>query len=174
RNPLGACAITTTGFPIDRDYTARLLGFEGLQVNSYGAIAAIDYLLEAASAVAVLTLNLGRLVQELLLWCTEVFGFVRLSVCYVQISSIMPQKRNPVALEHVRILASKAFGQAQAVLSCAHNTPFGDIVDSEDDLQPMVFSMFDDAVRALRLFTGTMSYAEVDRERMRFRACGSF
>src|SRR5467141_1886216 len=66
RNPLGACAITTTGFPIDRDYTARLLGFEGLQVNSYGAIAAIDYLSEAASAVAVLALNLGRLVQDLL------------------------------------------------------------------------------------------------------------
>jgi len=174
RNPLGACAITTTGFPIDRDYTARLLGFEGLQVNSYGAIAAIDYLLEAASAIAVLTLNLGKLVQDLLLWCTEEFGFLRLNDAYIQISSIMPQKRNPVALEHVRILASKAFSQAQAVLSCAHNTPFGDIVDSEDDLQPLAFSMCADAVRALRLFAGTMSRAEVDQKRMRLRACGSF
>jgi len=174
RNPLGACAITTTGFPIDRDYTARLLGFEGLQVNSYGAIAAIDYLSEAASAVAVLALNLGRLVQDLLLWCTEEFGFLRLSDAFVQISSIMPQKRNPVALEHVRILASKAFSQAQAVLTCAHNTPFADIVDSEDDLQPLVFSMCADAVRALRLFAGIISHVEVDRERMRLRACGSF
>src|SRR6266481_10105996 len=146
--PLATYAITTTGFPIDRSYTARLLGFEGLQVNSYGAIAAIDYLSEAASAVAVLTLNLGKLVQDLLLWCTEEFGFLRLSDAYVQISSIMPQKRNPVALEHVRILASKAFSQAQAVLTCAHNTPFGDIVDSEDDLQPLAFSMCADAVRA--------------------------
>src|SRR5260370_31229256 len=170
RNPLGACAITTTGFPIDRDYTARLLGFEGLQVNSYGAIAAIDYLLEAASAIAVLTINLGKLVQDLLLWCTEEFGFLRLSDAYIQISSIMPQERNPVALEHVRILASKAFSQAQAVLSCAHNTPFGDIVDREDDLQPLAFSMCADAARALRLFSGTMSHAEVDRERMRLRA----
>jgi argininosuccinate lyase len=173
-SPLGACAITTTGFPIDRDYAARLLGFEALQVNSYGAIAAIDYLSEAASAVAVLALNLGRLVQDLLLWCTEEFGFLRLSDAYVQISSIMPQKRNPVALEHVRILASKAFSQAQAVLTCAHNTPFGDIVDSEDDLQPLAFSTCTDAVRALRLFAGTMSHAEVDRERMRLRACSSF
>jgi len=110
----------------------------------------------------------------LLLWCTEEFGFLRLSDAYIQISSIMPQKRNPVALEHVRILASKAFSQAQAVLSCAHNTPFGDIVDSEDDLQPLAFSMCADAARALRLFAGIMSHAEVDRERMRLRACGSF
>jgi argininosuccinate lyase len=174
RNPLGACAITTTGFPIDRNYTARLLGFEGLQVNSYGAIAAIDYVCETASVVAVLMVNLSKLVQDLLLWCMEEFGFLRLSDAYVQTSSIMPQKRNPVGLEHTRILASKAFSQAQAVLACAHNTPFGDIVDNEDDLQPLVFSMCADASRALRLFTGLMSHAEVNREQMRRRASGSF
>src|SRR5215469_7724362 len=86
----------------------------------------------------------------------------------------MPQKRNPVALEHVRILASKAFGQAQAVLSCAHNTPFGDVVDSEDDLQPLAFAMCADASRALRLFSGVVGRAEVDRERMCRAANGSF
>src|SRR5260370_9978683 len=95
RNPLGACAITTTGFPIDRSYTARLLGFEGLQVNSYGAIAAIDYLSEAASAVAVLTLNLGKLVQDLLLWFTQEFVFLRLSDADVQIPTIIPPKLTP-------------------------------------------------------------------------------
>ena len=174
RNPLGACAITTTGFPIDRDYTARLLGFEGLQLNSYGAIGAIDYLSETAGAIAVLMLNLGKLVQDLLLWCTPEFGFLRLSDAYVQTSSIMPQKRNPVALEHVRILASKAFSQSQAVLSCAHNTPFGDVVDSEDDLQPLAFAMCADASRALRLFAGVVSRAEIDRERMCRAANGSF
>jgi len=174
RNPLGACAITTTGFPIDRRYTTRLLGFEGLQENSYGAIAAIDYVCEAASAIAVLAVSLGKLVQDLLLWCMEEFHFLRLSDAYVQTSSIMPQKRNPVALEHTRILLSKAFAQAQAVLGCAHNTPFGDIVDSEDDLQPLVFSMCADTSRALRLFAGLMSHAEVDRKEMRRRARGSF
>lgn len=174
RNPLGACAITTTGFPIDRDYTARLLAFDGLQENSYGAIAAIDYVCEAASDIAVLTVSLGKLVQDLLLWCMEEFHFLRLSDAYVQASSIMPQKRNPVALEHTRILLSKAFAQAQAVLACAHNTPFGDIVDSEDDLQPLVFSMCADTSRALRLFAGLMSHAEVDREEMRRRAGRSF
>ncbi len=174
RNPLGSCAITTTGFPIDREYTARLLGFEGLQMNSYGAIAAVDYITQAASVVAVEMVNLGRLVQDLLLWCMTEFGFLRLAEGYVQTSSIMPQKRNPVSLEHTRILASKALGQAQAVLTCLHNTPFGDIVDSEDDLQPLIISAFSDAGRALRLFAGLMSHAEVDCERLRLRATGSF
>ena len=92
--------------------------------------------------------NLGKLVQDLLLWSTREFGFLRLSDAFVQSSSIMPQKRNPVALEHARVLSSRALGEAQAVLTCAHNTPFGDINDSEDDLQPLVFTMFTDAVRA--------------------------
>lgn len=174
RSPLGACAITTTGFPIDRDYTAGLLGFEGLQLNSYGAIATIDYLTEAASAVAVAMINLGRLVQDLLLWCTEEFNFLRLSDAYVQVSSIMPQKRNPVSLEHTRILASKSFSQAQAILASVHNTPFGDIVDCEDDLQPLAFAVFADAERALKLFAGLMAEAKVNVERMRRRAEGSF
>jgi argininosuccinate lyase len=174
RNPLGACAITTTGFPIDRYYTAELLGFNGLQLNSYGAIAAVDYVTEAASAVAVCMVNLGKLVQDLLQWCTAEFNFLRLGNAWVQTSSIMPQKRNPVSLEHTRILASKAFSQAQSVLTCAHNTPFGDIVDSEDDLQPLVFNMFEDAQRALRLFAGLMSHCEVNREHMAQRAQGNF
>lgn len=174
RNPLGSCAITTTGFPIDRNYTAELLGFEGLQLNSYGSIAVVDYITEAVSAVAVAMINLGKLVQDLLQWCTDEYGFLRLSDAWVQCSSIMPQKRNPVALEHTRILASKALGQAQAVLTCTHNTPFGDIVDSEDDLQPLVFNVFIDANRALQLFAGLMSSASFNEQKMRERAGGSF
>jgi argininosuccinate lyase len=174
RNPLGACAITTTGFPIDRNYTAELLGFEGLQLNSYGAIAGVDYITEAASAVAVCMVNLGKLVQDLLQWCTAEFNFLRLKDAYVQTSSIMPQKRNPVSLEHTRILASKAFSQSQAVLTCTHNTPFGDIVDSEDDLQPLVFAMFEDAYRALRLFAGVIRNCEVNRDHMAHKAQASF
>ncbi len=174
QNPLGACAITTTGFPIDRYETARLLGFEGLQVNSYGAIAAIDYVTESAAVVAVAMVSLGKLVQDMLLWSTREFGFLRLSDAYVQSSSIMPQKRNPVALEHARILASRALAEAQSVLTCAHNTPFGDINDSEDDLQPLVFTMFEDAERALLLFAGAMSKAEVNRDELRRRAAGAF
>ncbi len=173
-SPLGACAITTTGFPIDRDLTARRLGFEGLAENSYAAIAAIDYMTESASAVAVSMVNLGKLVQDLLLWSTREFGFLRLSDAFVQSSSIMPQKRNPVALEHTRILASRALGEAQAVLTTAHNTPFGDINDSEDDLQPLVNTMFSDAVRSMRLLAGALRTAEVDCDLMARRAGQNF
>ena len=173
-SPMGAAAITTSGFPIDRDRTARLLGFDGLAENSYGAIAAIDYITETAATVAVAMVNIGKLVQDLLLWSTREFGYLRLADAFVQTSSIMPQKRNPVALEHVRILASRALGEAQAVLTCAHNTPFGDINDSEDDLQPLVFTMFGDARRALKLLTGAMRTAQIDTARMADRARRDF
>ena len=82
--------------------------------------------------------------QDLLLWCTAEFGYLRLADGFVQSSSIMPQKRNPVALEHARAIGSKALGQASAIMLSVHNTPFGDIVDTEDDLQPLVASMFRD------------------------------
>ena len=95
QNPLGACAITGTGFPIDRGRTTALLGFDGSTGNTYGSIATVDYLLESVSAATVLLVGLGRVVQDLLLWCTTEVGYLRLSDGFVQCSSIMPQKRNP-------------------------------------------------------------------------------
>ena len=170
RNPLGACAITGTGFPIDRQRTTELLGFDGATGNTYGSIATVDYLLESVSATAVLLAGVGRVIQDLLLWCTAEVGYLRLADGFVQSSSIMPQKRNPVALEHARALASKALGQAGAILLAVHNTPFGDIVDTEDDLQPLVASMFDDATRAVTLVAAAMASASFNRERMAERA----
>jgi argininosuccinate lyase len=174
RNPLGACAITTTGFPIDRGYTEKLLGFEGLQVNSYGAIAAVDYVAESCSVLAAAMLSLGRFAQDLLLWSTAEFGYLRLSDAYVQISSIMPQKRNPVPLEHVRVLASRALMETHAVQGSLHNTPFADMNDAEDDLQPLVYTAFDDGERSLRLLAGALGEAEFNTERMAIAADGNF
>jgi argininosuccinate lyase len=156
RNPLGACAITGTGFPIDRQLTSDLLGFDSPTVNTYGSIATVDYLLESTSAATVLLAGHGRFVQDLLLWSTSEFGYVRFGDGFVQGSSIMPQKRNPVAIEHARAIGSKALGQAQAIVTAVHNTPFGDIVDTEDDLQPLVFAMFRDATRAVKLVANSM------------------
>jgi len=169
-NPLGACAITGTGFPIDRDRTSVLLGFDGTTGNTYGSIATVDYLLEAAASAAVTLVGVGRLVQDLLLWCTMEVGYLRLTDGFVQVSSIMPQKRNPVALEHARALASKAFAQAGAIPVAVHNTPFGDIVDTEDDLQPLVATMFKDAIRAVSLVAVALEGADFDVEKMRRRA----
>jgi argininosuccinate lyase len=170
QNPLGACAITGTGFPIDRQRTSELLGFSGPTCNTYGSIATVDYLLESVSATNVLLIGLGRVIQDLLLWCTMEFGYLRLGEGFVQGSSIMPQKRNPVALEHARAIASKAVGQAQAIGTAVHNTPFGDIVDTEDDLQPLIASMFRDAIRAVTLVAATMRGADFHVERLAARA----
>jgi argininosuccinate lyase len=170
RNPLGACAITGTGFPIDRQLTAQLLGFCGTTGNTYGSIATVDYLLESASSAAVLLAGHGRFVQDLLLWSTAEFGYVCFGEGFVQCSSIMPQKRNPVAIEHARAIGSKALGQAQAIVTTVHNTPFGDIVDTEDDLQPLVFSMFRDATRAVKLVAAAMKTAQFDAARLEARA----
>jgi argininosuccinate lyase len=170
RNPLGSCAITGTGFQIDRCLTSELLGFDGPTGNTYGSIATVDYMLESVSATATLLAGLGRVIQDLLLWCTMEFGYLRLADGFVQTSSIMPQKRNPVALEHARAIGSKALGQAAAITLAVHNTPFGDIVDTEDDLQPLVASMFRDALRAVTLVAAAMRGAEFDVARLAARA----
>ena len=170
RNPLGACAITGTGFPIDRTRTTELLGFDEPTGNTYGSIAAVDYLLESVAAASVLLVGLGRILQDLLLWSSREFGYLRLPDGFVQSSSVMPQKRNPVALEHARALASKALGQALAIPVAVHNTPFGDVVDTEDDLQPLVASVFKDAGRAAGLTAASMRHAEFDAALMRERA----
>ena len=170
RNPLGACAITGTGFPIDRELTSRLLGFDGPTGNTYGSIATADYLLESTYAAAVLLAGLGRFVQDLLLWATAEVNYVRFGDGFVQASSIMPQKRNPVAIEHARAIGSKAFGQAHAIGIAVHNTPFGDIVDTEDDLQPLVWTMYRDSVRAVRLVAAAMATATFDAARLEARA----
>ncbi|HVT49737.1 MAG TPA: argininosuccinate lyase [Vicinamibacterales bacterium] len=170
RCPLGACAITGTGFDIDRARTSALLGFAAPTGNTYASIAAVDYLLEAAAAAGVSLVGLGRFVQDMLLWSTVEVGYLRLDDGFVQTSSIMPQKRNPVALEHARGLASKGVAGMQAIASTLHNTPFGDIVDTEDDLQPLVAAAFRDAARALTLTAAAMAHAGLDVERMRSRA----
>jgi argininosuccinate lyase len=170
RCPLGACAITGTGFDIDRQLTSDLLGFDEPTGNTYGSIATVDYLLESVGATQVMLAGLGRVIQDLLLWCTREFGYMRLADGLVQASSIMPQKRNPVALEHARSITSKAFGEAAAITTAVHNTPFGDIVDTEDDLQPLVAAMFRDAQRAVALLAVSIRGTELNVERMQARA----
>lgn len=174
RCPLGAGAITTTGFDIDRFRVADLLGFDGPTRNAYGSIASVDYFTEFLGSVSALLINTGKFAQEFLLMAMMEFDVIRLPDGYVQSSSIMPQKRNPVAVEHVRAIASKALGQALGVLTSVHNTPFGDINDVEDDLQPLIYSATRDAIRAVSLLGHTLSAAEFNLERLRARAGDNF
>jgi argininosuccinate lyase len=161
QSPLGACVATTTGFPIDRHMLAGLLGFDSVLENAYGCIATVDYLVESAGTLTTLMVNLGRFIQDLLLWSSQDIGLIELPDGFVQSSSIMPQKRNPVALEHLRILASNAVGQSQSIILDLHNTPFGDIVDTEDDLQPVVRQAFSYTTRVLELLTAILESLEI-------------
>jgi argininosuccinate lyase len=172
--PLGACAITTTGFPINRHRVAELLGFTAPTVNSYGSIASIDYFTEMLGAMSALLVNTGKFAQEFLLMAMMEFNVIRLPDGFVQGSSIMPQKRNPVALEHIRALASKALGQSLGVMTSIHNTPFGDINDVEDDLQPLIYNALRDATRSVSLFAATLKSATFNLETLRDRAEANF
>lgn len=172
--PLGSGAITTTGFPIDRHRVAELLGFTAPTVNSYASIASVDYFTETLGAVATLLVNTGKFAQEFLLMAMMEFNAIRLPDGYVQGSSIMPQKRNPVALEHIRAIGSKALGQTLGVLTSIHNTPFGDINDVEDDLQPLIYSAMRDADRAVNLFANTLKSATFNFDVLKKRAGENF
>lgn len=174
RSPMGAAALTTSGFAISRERMRELLGFAELVENSYDAVCGADYLGEVATATQLAALNLGRSVQDMLQWCTQEFGVLKVASPYVQISSIMPQKRNPVSFEHMRSLLSSSAGNAATVLQMMHNTPFGDIVDTEDDMQPYAWrglSVLEQMYRLMACVVGTM---EVNREGLLQRARESF
>ncbi|MBP6002929.1 MAG: argininosuccinate lyase [Pyrinomonadaceae bacterium] len=172
--PLGSGAITTTGFPIDRHRVAELLGFKAPTVNSYASIASIDYFTELLGATSAMLVNIGKFAQEFLLMAMMEFNAIRLPDGFVQGSSIMPQKRNPVALEHIRAIGSKALGQCLGVMTSVHNTPFGDINDVEDDLQPLIYSGIRDANRAVSLFASTLKSATFNYEVLKKRASENF
>ena len=114
---------------------AHLLGFSRPLQNSYSCIASIDYITSTYSAIELLFLHLGRFIQDLQFWTSFEVGQVYVPNAFVQISSIMPQKRNPVPIEHMRHLASQTVGRAQAMLTIMHNTPFTDMNDSEGESQ---------------------------------------
>lgn len=171
---MGAAALTTSGFAINRERVAELLAFDGLIENSYDAVSSADYVAEIAAALQLAAINLGRFAQELLLWCTQEFAAIQVAAPYVQISSIMPQKRNPVSVEHVRSLLSSIAGNTQTVLTMIHNTPFGDIVDTEDDMQPYAWKSLDTLDAVYRLLSKVIATLHVNEEVLEQRAAASF
>jgi argininosuccinate lyase len=164
---MGAAAITTSGFPLDRTATAELLGFAEVQDNAYGCIAANDYLTSVYGALQLLFVHLGRFAQDLGVWTAFEVGHLHVPDAYVQVSSIMPQKRNPVAVEHLRLLCSLAAGRGGATLAALHNTPFTDVNDAEGEVQVAGYAAFEAGSRALRLLAGFIRAARVDEARVR-------
>ncbi len=127
--PLGAGALATTAFPLDRAYTARALGFAGVLEVAYDAVASRDDAAEATAAAALCTTGLSRLAVDLQAWSTFEYRFVELADEHCAVSSIMPQKKNPAALEHIKAQAAMIAGALTAVLATAKNTAFADVSD---------------------------------------------
>ncbi len=165
--PMGAAAITTSGFPIDRARVAELLGFEGTLVNSYGCIASVDYVTGLYSAMKLMFLHLGRVIQDMQFWTAFEVGQLYVPNSLVQISSIMPQKRNPVPIEHLRHLASATVGQCDAIVGVMQNTPFTDMNDSEGEVQQLGYAAFERGARVLQLLTALIPACRVNADRVR-------
>mgnify|MGYP002629998254 CR=1 FL=1 len=164
--PMGAAAITTSGFPINRHRMAELLGFHEPQRNSYGCIASVDYVTGLYSAIKLMFLHLGRVIQDMQFWSAFEVGQLYVPNSMVQISSIMPQKRNPVPIEHLRHLASMTVGRCDAVVNTMHNTPFTDMNDSEGEVQVAGYAAFDSASRVLSLLTALISGCSIRADRV--------
>ncbi|RME28423.1 MAG: argininosuccinate lyase, partial [Deltaproteobacteria bacterium] len=160
RCPLGAAAMAGTPHPIDRLYTAGLLGFAGVVDNAMDAVAARDHLVEAASTCAIAMTHLSRMAEELVLWSTPEFRRVRLSDAWSTGSSIMPQKRNPDAAELVRGKAGRVFGAVQALLTLVKALPLAYNRDLQED-RPPLFDAVGTTRACVRVMTGCWAELEV-------------
>jgi argininosuccinate lyase len=173
-SPLGAVAFTTTGFPIDRVLVADLLGFDAPVESSYDAVGGADYQVEVAGVVQVAAASLSRFVTDLLFWATQEAGVLRIGDEFVQISSIMPQKRNPVVLEHARTQLGYLYADAQAVFTLHHNAPLGDVNDVEDPIYRPLFRMLDYAIGVYELLDAVLATATWNVAYLAARAAEGF
>ena len=131
--PLGAAALAGTAFPIDREATAKALGFDAPMANSIDAVSDRDFVLEALSAAALTAIHLSRFAEEIVMWCSPLIGLVSLSDAFTTGSSIMPQKRNPDAAELVRAKAGRIIGALDALLIVMKGLPLAYQKDMQED-----------------------------------------
>lgn len=163
---MGAAAITTTGFNLNRERMAELLGFAAPLENSYGCISSVDYVTGLYSAMKVMFLNMGRFIQDLAQRSSFELGHLYVPNEFVQISSIMPQKRNPVPIEHMRLIASLSSGHCDTIINTMHNTPFTDMNDSETEVQVAGHKAFESGTRLIRLLNDFIAAVQINEERI--------
>jgi argininosuccinate lyase len=173
-SPLGAAALTGTAFPIDRHLSARLLGFDDILLSTYDSIGASDNFTDVAGVLTTLGVNLSRFTQDLLFWATQECGAIRIHDSFIQISSIMPQKRNPVVLEHLRARISRMLAQAHGIVIHCHNVPFGDTQDIEDEIYPLLLGALETAGEILQLHAAVIETLDVQVDHLRERAAAGF
>jgi argininosuccinate lyase len=172
-SPLGAAALAGTSFPIDRDMTAKALGFARPMANSLDAVADRDFVLETLSACAIAAVHLSRFAEEIVIWSSPLVGLVRLSDRFTTGSSIMPQKRNPDAAELVRAKTGRVVGALTALMTVMKGLPLAYQKDMQEDKEGVI-----DAVSSLALsigaMTGMVRDLEPDVARMRQAAGEGF
>jgi len=172
-SPLGAAALAGSPFPIDRQMTAQALGFDRPTANSLDSVSDRDFALEALAAGAISALHLSRLAEEIVIWMTPQFGFIRLSDAFTTGSSIMPQKKNPDAAELIRAKAGKALGSFNQLSVVMKGLPLAYSKDMQEDKVP-TFEAFDALELSLRAMTGMIADLEPNAERMAAAASTGF
>jgi len=172
-NPLGAAALAGTSFPIDRHMTAEALGFDRPTRNSLDTVADRDFVLETLSACAICSMHLSRLAEEIVIWSTSQFRFVKLSDKFTTGSSIMPQKRNPDAAELVRAKPGRIIGALISLLTVMKGLPLTYSKDMQEDKEP-AFDAFDNMSLAIAATTGMVRDMVPNADEMRKAAATGF
>ncbi|MBO5162145.1 MAG: argininosuccinate lyase [Lachnospiraceae bacterium] len=171
--PLGAGALAGTTYPLDREYTARLLRFEGPTLNSIDSVADRDYLIEFLSALSTIMMHLSRFSEEIIIWNSNEYQFVELDDAYSTGSSIMPQKKNPDIAELVRGKTGRVYGALMALLTTMKGLPLAYNKDMQEDKE-MAFDAMDTAADCITLFTGMIQTMKFRKERMAKSAMNGF
>jgi argininosuccinate lyase len=172
-SPLGAAALAGTPFPIDREATAKALGFDRPMANSLDAVSARDFALEALAAASICASHLSRLAEEIVLWTSPHFGFARLSDAFSTGSSIMPQKKNPDAAELCRAKVGRIAGSFQSLLMVMKGLPLAYSKDMQED-KAATFQAFDDLALAIAAMAGMVADMTMDPATMREAAARGF
>ena len=171
--PLGAGALAGTTFPIDREWVAEQLGFDGVTRNSLDSVSDRDFAIEFCSFASILMMHLSRLSEELVLWSSSSFNFIELSDAFCTGSSIMPQKKNPDVPELVRGKTGRVYGNLMSMLTLMKSLPLAYNKDMQEDKEPL-FDSIDTIKGSLKIFADMIDQMQVKAEQMRKAAAHGF
>ena len=173
QSPLGAAALAGTSFPIDREMTAKALGFDAPMANSLDAVSDRDFALEYLAAASICAMHLSRMAEELVIWSSAQFRFVKMSDKWSTGSSIMPQKRNPDAAELIRAKIGRIFGANVALMTVMKGLPLAYSKDMQEDKE-QVFDAADNLMLALAAMTGMVGDMTANRDSLKAAAATGF
>jgi len=171
--PLGAAALAGTTYPIDRHYSAQLLGFERPSENSLDSVSDRDFAIEFSAAAALIMMHLSRMSEELIIWSSAQFAFIELSDSFCTGSSIMPQKKNPDVPELIRGKSGRIFGHLISLLTLMKGQPLAYNKDNQEDKEPL-FDSVDNIKGSLKIFADMIPAISCQKENMRAAAMQGF